>query len=328
MASPPEHAAAAPAGPRVLVTGSAGYLGAQVVRALREADPPARPIGLDRVADPVEPGRRPLDLTDAAQRDAIDWTAIDSVVHLAALTTVPAERSLEAACALNVDATVALLRATAAEGARRGRPLRFVFASSVAVFAGGPARVDESTPVAPASTYGFTKAVIERYLVEYARRGLLEAVALRLPVVIVRPGRTGATSAGFLSDLIRTLAQPGECFACPLPADRRLPVASRRAAAGALARLATMPWAAVPAPLLNLPSLAASAIDAVDALRGCGIEGVDERIAATLDDRVAALVAGWPERLGTRHPALFDAHADRSLEAIVADHLARPGATA
>jgi nucleoside-diphosphate-sugar epimerase len=320
MASAPDGSDTAVAPVRVLVTGAAGYLGTRVVRALRDAVPRAHPIGLDRL--PADSGRHWIvaDLTVAAARGSIDWASIDAVVHLAALTTAAAEQDFEAALALNVDASVDLMRAAAAEGALRGRALRFVFASSVGVYAGGVARVDESSPTSPASTYGFTKAVVERYVAEYARRGLLEAVALRLPVVIVRPGRTGATSAGFLSDLVRTLAQ-GAGFTCPLPADRRLPVASPRAAAHALAMLATLPAAEIPAPMLHLPALAASAQDAIQALRACGVVVPAGRVAVAPDARVTALVAGWPEHFGSRHPALFETLRDHSLQAIVADHL-------
>jgi len=320
MASAPEACGTATAATRVLVTGAAGYLGTRVLGALRSGAVAVRPIGLDRPGADGPPASIVADLTDPAGRASIDWTSVDAVVHLAALTTVAAERDLAAACALNIDATVGLMRAAAAEAARRGRALRFVFASSLAVYAGGLARVDESSPVAPASTYGFTKAVVERYLVEYSRRGLLEAVALRLPVVIVRPGRTGATSAGFLSDLVCRLALGGG-FTCPLPADRRLPVASHRAAAAALALLATVPAAAIPGPLLNLPALPASAADAIEALRDGGVAVPPGRVTVATDPGVAALVAGWPEHLESRHPALFETLRDRSLSAIVADHL-------
>jgi len=76
---------------------------------------------------------------------------------------------------VNVVKGLALLGAMIAAGVRR-----IVFSSTCAVY-GVPLRVpiDESHPQDPINSYGATKRAFERALQDYARAGLLRAVALR-----------------------------------------------------------------------------------------------------------------------------------------------------
>jgi dTDP-4-dehydrorhamnose reductase len=127
---------------RILVTGSAGLLGSEVVA---EA---AR-----RGHDLVATTHATLDVTDDSSRDAIVESAPDVVVHCAAYTAVDqAEADAERAMAVNRDGT----RRVAA-GARAAGAL-LVFPSSDYVFDGRadrPYRV--SDPPAPRGVYALSK---------------------------------------------------------------------------------------------------------------------------------------------------------------------------
>jgi D-erythronate 2-dehydrogenase len=320
MASAPD-APSAPGQGCVVVTGAAGYLGTLTVQALLVDRAAGRIVGVDRVRGPLPIAWQPGDLCDPAVVASIPWPAVDAVVHLAALTTMPAEQDFDAARRLNVDASLALLDACRAEAARRGRPLRFVFASSVGVFAGGEARVDEASAAAPASTYGFTKVVVERYLAEFCRRGFVDGVTIRLPVCMVRPGRTLRTSAGFLSDLVCRLAAGGR-FVLPMPPGWTIPVASSEAAGGLLAAMAVRPGDRLPVRMLHLPALPVCALDVIAALRNCGIAVGPDRFEVAVDDDVMRVTAGWPTHFDSRHPELTAALPGRTLQQIVARHLA------
>ncbi len=323
----PEH------GDCVLITGAAGYLGTLTAQAIRSVRPDLRLLGVDRIR-----GDAPVDwlIADVAAPDtlrSIAWHEVAAVLHLPALTTMSAERDFDAALHLNVTATVALLEACRAEGGRRGRPLRFVFPSSLAVFGGGQATVDERSPVRPSSTYGFSKVIVEQYVAEFSRRGFIDGVTLRLPVCIVRPGRTLRTSAGFLSDLV-CAAAAGRPLALPMPARRRIPVADNAAAAGALATLALGPgWSALPplrqpptllqAPaLLHLPALSVCAEDLFASLIELGI-AIDRRdYPVAIDAEVMRVTAGWPTRFGTSHPEALANFRSGSMREILARFLA------
>ena len=73
---------------------------------------------------------------------------------------------------------------------RLPKPPRVVFTSSVASFGGGQQAVvpDDGRQV-PSNSYGAQKAVGELLLQDASRKGFLDAVSIRLPTVIVRPGR-------------------------------------------------------------------------------------------------------------------------------------------
>jgi UDP-glucose 4-epimerase len=164
----------------VLVTGGAGYIGSHTVRQLRQRGVPTA------VLDSLEFGHRdavadtPLAVGDVADpalvADVIGRYRIDAIVHFAAYKA--AGESMEDPgryFANNVAGTAALLEAASRAGVRR-----FVFSSSCAVYGTPPTLpVAESTPVAPESPYGETKAMVERMLAWYDRCRGVRSVSLR-----------------------------------------------------------------------------------------------------------------------------------------------------
>ena len=164
---------------KVLVTGGAGYIGSHAVRELRDAGHAVT------VLDDLSYGHReavprdvPLvegDLADGgALRRGLDGA--DAVIHFAGLLSVAESvRDPASYYRVNVVKGLALLDAMTAAGVRR-----IVFSSTCAVY-GVPVRVpiDEDHPQDPINSYGATKRAFERALVDFARAGLLRAVALR-----------------------------------------------------------------------------------------------------------------------------------------------------
>jgi UDP-glucose-4-epimerase GalE len=164
---------------KVLVTGGAGYIGSHAVRELRDAGhdvrvlddlsaghPAALPAGVavvrGDIADPAALGR------------ALE--GMDAVMHFAGLLSVgESVRNPARYYRANVTKGLTLLEAMAAGGVRR-----IVFSSTCAVY-GLPVRtpMDEDHPQDPINPYGASKRAFERVLLDHARAGLLQAVALR-----------------------------------------------------------------------------------------------------------------------------------------------------
>ena len=120
---------------------------------------------------------------------------VDGVCHLAALVRVreARERALEY-WAVNHGGAVTVAKAAAAEAARSGRPVRFVLASTGAVY-GQPALqpIPEDLPLQNTNDYGETKRAAELDVLALADSGSpFGAVALRLfNVAGAVGGRTG-----------------------------------------------------------------------------------------------------------------------------------------
>jgi nucleoside-diphosphate-sugar epimerase len=297
---------------RAIVTGAAGFLGGRLA-AMLAADPRLSAVtGLDRAAPPADGPVRPIQ-ADIARFPEVAPMA-EMVIHAAAITSQASEADPEAAFAINVEGMRAVLRWARAQPS----PPRVLLLSSIAVFGRGDAVALEDTPPDPRSSYGTTKLIAERLLLDATRWGEADGVILRLPVSIIRTAtRTAPPGAGFISDLIDA-ALRGRSFTVPLAANRAVPVASVEASLGLALRAALGP---VPARVLHVPSLAGSADSVRGALAACGLPAPD--ITCMPDAAVERLVAGWPARLRTIHPGFSADVADSGLEPIIRAHATR-----
>src|SRR5690606_25043980 len=136
---------------------------------------------------------------DIAEPDAMAEAipaGTDVVFHLAAVVSAAAEADFDLGMRVNLHGTLAVLEACR----RLQKPPRVVFTSSVASFGGGQdATVPDDGRQLPANSYGTQKAIGELLLQDATRRGFLDAVCIRLPTVIVRPGRPNKAASSFVS---------------------------------------------------------------------------------------------------------------------------------
>jgi UDP-glucose 4-epimerase len=158
------------------VTGGSGFIGRHAVAELSRAGAHVRVVDLKPHPDPsvdIVVG----DIGDAEVLDAAFARGLDSIVHLAAVTSVL--RSLEQpeeTFATNVAATHALLEVARAAGVGS-----LVFASTNAVT--GPMEapaIDESAALRPLTPYGATKAAGEMLMSAYTASYGVRCACLRL----------------------------------------------------------------------------------------------------------------------------------------------------
>ncbi len=159
---------------RLLVTGSSGLVGRELISHLRAQGHEAGLFDLR----PMD-GSPSRDLRDeVALREAM--TGCDGIYHLAAVSRVAwGEDAPDLCTEINVAGTYLLVKAMLAAGHAQNAPW-CVFASSREVY-GDPAsrRVTEGDPVAPLNTYGRSKAAAERVIEQGQSTGLRTAI-LRL----------------------------------------------------------------------------------------------------------------------------------------------------
>lgn len=113
----------------------------------------------------------------------------ETIYHLAALLSTRSEFSPELAHQVNVDGTLALLQVAAEQSQRRGRPVSFIFPSSVAAY-GVPSlevkardrRVKEWQWNNPTTMYGCNKLYCEQLGIYYSK--YYQQLAANRPVML------------------------------------------------------------------------------------------------------------------------------------------------
>jgi D-erythronate 2-dehydrogenase len=122
------------------------------------------------------------------------------VFHLAAVVSAQAEADYDLGRRVNIRGTDAVIDRCRVLGTRP----RVVFTSSVASFSADQNSIlPDNTRQIPGNSYGAQKAAAELFLADASRRGFLDAVTLRLPTVIVRPGRPNKAASSFFSAIVR-----------------------------------------------------------------------------------------------------------------------------
>ncbi len=299
----------------ITILGGAGFLGRKVAARLAAdgalGGQPVSSLTLFDLAAPPPPSgaRFPVhslagDLADLPAAAIPPGTGV--VFHLAAVVSAAAEADYELGRRVNVRGTDAVIDACR----RLASPPRVVFTSSVASFSGGQGAVlpDDARQV-PANTYGAQKAAAELFLADASRRGMLDAVSIRLPTVIVRPGRPNKAASSFVSAILREplLGLPATL---PVPDDFAVWVCSPRRAVEWLLHAASVDTAAMGLDRgVNPPGISATVgemLQALDSVR----PGASALVERRPDPAVAAIVGGWPAAFApVRAKALgFTAH--------------------
>lgn len=287
---------------QITILGGGGFLGRKLARRLAaEGALGGRPIAgltlFDLEAPPAPEGARFAvrslggDVADPAQVAAAIPPGTDVVVHLAAVVSAQAEADFDLGIRVNLAGTQAVLQACRALPA----PARVVFTSSVASFSGGQdARLEDDARQLPANSYGAEKAIGELLLQDASRRGFLDAVNIRLPTVIIRPGRPNKAASSFVSAILREplLGLPAEL---PVPEDFAVWICSPRRAVEWFLHAMTMDTA----PLgldrgINPPGRSVTVGKMLSALEAVAGPAARSLVRHAPDPAVAAIVGGWP----------------------------------
>lgn len=287
---------------RITITGAGGFLGRKLAaRLAADAALGGRAVtGLTLVdlAPPPAPAGAPFPVACLAG-DIVDTAAAaipagtEAVFHLAAVVSSAAEADWALGIRVNLQGTLAVIAACRA----LSTPPRVVFTSSVAAFAGGQdAVIAETTAQAPTNSYGAQKAAAELLLIDATRRGDLDAVVLRLPTVVVRPGVPNRAASSFASAILR---EPllGLATGLPVPEAFALWVCSPRRAVAWLAHAGAMDTAPLgPARGVNPPGLTVTVAAMLAALEAGAGPAARALVRPEPDPAVAAILSGWPAR--------------------------------
>lgn len=321
---------------KILITGGGGFLGARLARSLLArgslnglaitqlvlSDQVAAPA--DLLANPLVQGRvRPL-LDEAL---ALREEPFDGVFHLASAVSGECEADFDLGLRSNIDSTRALLDALRHRVNQGAAPARLVFSSSVAVFGPDPALplpavVADDTLPAPQTSYGTHKLICEHLVADYTRKGYIDGRAARLMTVTVRPGKPNGAASSFFSGIIREPLAGVEAI-CPVSPDVSHPVSSpQRTVDGLIAVYEASREAFKGRSALNLPALNVTVQQMLDALAAVAGPEVRQRVRFERDERIAAIVANWPQGASATRAAGLGLLPETSFEDIIRQYIA------
>jgi nucleoside-diphosphate-sugar epimerase len=296
----------------VLVTGGSGEIGHGLIERL--ADEGARVIvTLDLAPLTSSLARRVHrevtgSITDSSILERIlAEFEVDLIVHLAALLSTRSEFSPASAHQVNVGGTLNLLEFAQQEAESHGRPVVFLYPSSIAVYGlpsldvkrrAGAVREDEWTM--PTTMYGCNKLYCEHLGRYYARhfrqlsaerpRGRIDFRAVRFPGLISADTVPSGGTSDYASEMIHAAAKH-EAYACFVRPDTQIPFMAMPDAVSALMALAAAPGDALSRAVYNVGAFAPTA----DAFRAEVQRAFpDVAISYRVDEKRQQIVDSWP----------------------------------
>ncbi|MEJ2624337.1 MAG: SDR family oxidoreductase [Pseudolabrys sp.] len=315
----------------ILITGAAGMIGrkltARLVKdgslnnqqidrlTLIDVVAPEKPAGFAgqvtaTVGDVSVPGAAPQAIAGRP----------DVIFHLAGVVSGEAETDLEKGYRVNLDGGRTLLDAVRL--ASGDYHPKFIFTSSIAVFgAPFPDTIPDDFHLTPLTSYGAQKAMMELLLADYSRRGFLDGVGIRLPTIVVRPGKPNKAASGFFSGIIREPLVGDEAI-LPVPDSVQHWHASPRSAIGFLVHAAGLPRDELGDRInLTMPGVCCTVGEQIEALRRVAGDKIAARIRREPNELVARIVAGWPRRFDPKRALALGFTVEKTFDDIIRAHI-------
>ena len=297
--------------PVTLVTGAGGEIGHGLITRLAQS---GRPIVTVDIA-PLDPALGKLtfreftgSITDPNLLERIlSEFEVDLVVHLAALLSTRAEFTPITAHHVNVEGTLNLLEFAQHEGESHGRPVTFLYPSSIAAY-GLPdvgtkikaGRVHEDEWNTPRTMYGCNKLYCEHLGRYYARfykqlaahaSGRVDFRCVRFPGLISAMTLPSGGTSDYAPEMLHAAAR-GERYACFVRPDTRIPFMAMPDAVTALLALADAPRERLTRTAYNVRAFSPRAQDFHDAVVAAFAAA---SITWETDLKRQAIVDSWPE---------------------------------
>ena len=232
---------------------------------------------------------------------------VDLIFHLAALLSTRSEFTPMAAHHVNVEGTLNLLEFAARETESHGRPVMFIYPSSIAAY-GLPdletrrnaGRVGENEWNKPITMYGCNKLYCEhlgRYYAKHykqlseSRPPRVDFRCLRFPGLISAVTVPSGGTSDYASEMIHA-ASRGEPYACFVRPDARIPFMAMPDAIDALLKLSIAKPNRLSCSAYNVKAFNPSA----DEIRTSALRAFpDAQITYHVDPKRQSVIDSWPE---------------------------------
>jgi nucleoside-diphosphate-sugar epimerase len=211
--------------PTVLVTGSAGQIGSELIRLLRDRYGPENVVaGIFETREQSILDSGPCEVIDVRSRDQIEAAVrkhhIDTIYHLAAVLSAVGEKDPQHAWDVNMQGLKNVLDVSKERGVTR-----IFWPSSIAVF--GPDAPKKMTPqdapLNPTTMYGVTKVAGELLCNYYCLKYGLDIRCVRYPGLISNSTKPGGGTTDYAVEIFYD-AVKGKSYQCFVRANTVLPM--------------------------------------------------------------------------------------------------------
>jgi nucleoside-diphosphate-sugar epimerase len=296
--------------PVVLITGAGGEIGHGLVTRLAAAGSPIITLDvshLDASLVPLVAREFTGSITDTSLLDRVlAEFEVERIFHLAALLSTRSEFTPVTAHHVNVEGTLNLLEFAQRQGESHGRPVAFIYPSSIAAY-GLPnletkaraRRVREDEFAHPTTMYGCNKLYCEQlghYYAQYYKRLSADAIArvdfrsVRFPGLISAMTMPSGGTSDYAPEMIHAAAK-GERYDCFVRPDTTIPFMAMPDGIEALLTLAAAPRAALTRTAYNVTAFNPSANEIHDVVVAAF---PNARIGYNVDPKRQGIVDSWP----------------------------------
>ena len=271
--------------PVVVITGAGGEIGHGLIDRLAARQEHAIvTLDVSRL-DPSIAGKVDREITGSIlDKSVLDRILaeyqVELIFHLAALLSTRSEFTPVTAHQVNVEGTLNLLEFAQQEGESHGRPVVFIYPSSIAAYGIPTAaakqaagRVKEDEWMHPQTMYGCNKLYCEQLGTYYARHykqlaaeplaGKVDFRCVRFPGLISAATVPSGGTSDYAPEMIHAAAR-GEPYACFVRPDTRIPFMAMPDGVEALLALARAPRASLTRTAYNVAAFNPSAEEVRD----------------------------------------------------------------
>jgi nucleoside-diphosphate-sugar epimerase len=299
--------------PVVLITGASGEIGHGLITALaNDQNHPVITLDLNPLPADLAALVRYHYTGSILEPQLLDRILaeyeIDLIFHLAALLSTRSEFAPVTAHRVNVEGTLNLLEFAQRQGESHGRPVAFVYPSSIAAYGlpslevkAAAGKVKEDHYNKPTTMYGCNKLYCEQIGRYYARwykqlaaetlSGKVDFRCVRFPGLISAFTVPSGGTSDYASEMIHAAAR-GKPYACFVRPDTRIPFMAMPDGVEALLRLAHVPRERLTQPVYNVGAFNPSA----EEIRAIVLKAFPKaEITTKVDVKRQGIVDSWPE---------------------------------
>lgn len=326
--------------PVILITGASGEIGHGLIESLA-SDQDTSIVTIDLQPLP----REHRDLVDREYLGSIleihllerilAEFEVRTIYHLAALLSTRAEFTPLAGHQVNVEGTLKLLDFAQSQGESHGRPVVFLYPSSIAAYglpdletknAAGPLSEHEWNQ--PTTMYGCNKLYCEhlgKYFADHYKQlaaetlsGKVDFRAIRFPGLISAVTVPSGGTSDYAPEMIHAAAQ-GRPYSCFVRPDTRIPFMAMPDAVAAMLKLARADRSRLTRSVYNIAAFNPSAGEIADLVR----QGFpDAEITFAPDLKRQAIVDSWPANVDdSAARSDFDLDPTYDLDSAFSDYL-------